>query len=55
MNNKPYTVLLAVILLCSCSSHTELEKLNIGISAYEKSDLMVKLIFDEQFSPLLVR
>ncbi|TMN44356.1 hypothetical protein, partial [Pseudoalteromonas piscicida] len=51
MNNKFYTVLLAVILLCSCSSHTELEKLNIAISAYEKSDLMVKLIFDEQFSP----
>lgn len=51
MINKFYTVLLAVMLLCSCSSHTELEKLNIGISSYEKSDLMVKLIFDEQFSP----
>ncbi len=51
MINKLYTVLLAVILLCSCSSHTELEKLNIAISAYEKSDLMVKLIFDDRFSP----
>ncbi|PAY00129.1 hypothetical protein CKO50_17275, partial [Pseudoalteromonas sp. HM-SA03] len=51
MFNKLYTVLLAVILLCSCSSHSELEKLHIGISAYEKSDLMVKLIFDDRFSP----
>ncbi|ATD05974.1 hypothetical protein SIO17_03055 [Pseudoalteromonas piscicida] len=51
MINRLYTVLVAVILLCSCSSHTELEKLNIAISAYEKSDLMVKLIFDDRFSP----
>ncbi|WP_010606479.1 DUF2931 family protein [Pseudoalteromonas maricaloris] len=51
MINKLYIILLLVILLCSCSSHTELEKLHIGISSYEKSDLMVKLIFDEQFSP----
>ncbi|KJY85842.1 hypothetical protein CWB89_03530 [Pseudoalteromonas piscicida] len=51
MINKLYIILLLVILLCSCSSHSELEKLNIAISAYEKSDLMVKLIFDDRFSP----
>ncbi|KJY85845.1 hypothetical protein CWB89_03515 [Pseudoalteromonas piscicida] len=51
MINKLYIILLLVILLCSCSSRTELEKLNIGISAYEKSDLMVKLIFDDRLSP----
>ncbi|MEZ7207721.1 hypothetical protein [Pseudoalteromonas sp. DY56-GL79] len=51
MFNKLSTVLLALILLCSCSSHTELAQLDIGISAYENSDLMVKIVFDDKFSP----
>ncbi|MEQ3529199.1 hypothetical protein [Pseudoalteromonas sp. XMcav11-Q] len=51
MNNKFYTVLLAAILLCSCSSSTELDKLRIGVSSYENSDLMVRLVFDDKFSP----
>ncbi|KJY85841.1 DUF2931 domain-containing protein [Pseudoalteromonas piscicida] len=43
--------MIVILALAGCRTNQTIEQLDIGISAYENSDLMVKIVFDDKFSP----